>query len=104
MKTKLIILMLLLVSGCAVTPQQRRINTKTVFLGAIKTINILKDAGRFSEKEIEQIKVFANKGNEILKDWEESGSISPDVMEVLETAISELIAYKERGKTNAVER
>ena len=101
MKTKLIILaMCLVVSGCALTPEQQLYNHKLAFLGTVKTVNVLKDAGRFDEKELKEIRAFANAGNEILLQWEEAGGITPEPLDAFETILRELVAYRLRGTTN----
>ena len=103
MKTKLTaaaLALTLLICSCAVTPKQRLYDSKVTFLGALKTINILKDAGRFDEKEIEQIRIFANAGAEIIEQWEKDGDIAPDVMTSFETIIEQLLYYETEGRKN----
>ncbi len=102
MKTKLLILSLFLIGGCETfqTPEQRLYNSKLTFLGTIKTINVLKEAGRFDEKDIEQIRSFANSGHEILKQWEDDGGMTPDLLDAFETILSELAKYKLKGVDN----
>ena len=100
MKTKLIILAIcLLISGCGATPEQRLHSSQLTFLGTIKTINVLKEAGRFNDREMAEIRVFANSGDKILLQWEEAGGPTPDLIEAFETALEELIAYKIKGRT-----
>ena len=99
MRTKLIILMCLLaVSGCGLTPEQRLHNSQLTFLGTVKTVNILKDAGRFNQREIDEIKVFANAGDKILIQWEQAGGPTPDLLEAFETALAELVSYRIKGR------
>jgi hypothetical protein len=102
MKTKLIALALalLIISGCATTPKQRLYDSKVTFLGVLKTINVLKDAGRFDEKEVEQIRVFAKAGAEIISQWERDGDIAPDIMSSFETIIEQLLYYETKGRKN----
>jgi hypothetical protein len=70
-----------------------------VFLGTVKTINILKEAGRFDQEEIDEIKVFANAGNKILIQWEKTGGPTPDLLEAFETILEELTIYRIKGRT-----
>ena len=69
-------------------------------MGTIKTVNVLKDAGRFDEKEISAIRVFAKSGQDILVNWEAEGSVTPDVFSTFETILEELIKYRAKGVAN----
>jgi len=100
LKKILLILMMFSLCGCAVTPEQKLYDTKLTFLGTIKTVNVLKDAGRFDEKEISAIRVFAKSGQDILVNWEAEGSVTPDVFSTFETILEELIKYRAKGVAN----
>lgn len=102
MKQKLTILLvaILLISGCAVTPEQQLYNHKLAFLGTLKTINVLKEANRFDADELKEIRAFANAGNEILLQWEVVGGTTPEPLGAFEVILRELIAYRLRGTTN----
>jgi len=88
-----------LVLGCAATPEQRLLSSQLTFLGTVKTLNVLKEAGRFDEKELAEIKVFANSGDKILLQWEKAGGPIPDLLDAFETILEELVAYKMKGTT-----
>jgi len=94
----LILICLLAVSGCGVTPERQLHNSQLIFLSTVKTINILKEAGRFDQEEIDEIKVFANAGNKILIQWEVAGGPTLDLLEAFETALAELTSYKIKGR------
>ena len=75
-------------------------NHKLAFLGTLKTINVLKEANRFDAEELDEIRAFANAGNEILLQWEAVGGTTPEPLDTFEVILKELIVYRLRGATN----
>jgi hypothetical protein len=91
---------ILLISGCVLTPKQELYNSQLAFLGTVNTLNILKEADRFNEKEVAEITVFINSGFKIIDKWAETG-INPEFADAFRTVLTELTVYKIKGKTNA---
>jgi hypothetical protein len=100
LKKTLLLLMMVSLCGCAVTPEQRLYDAKLTFLGTLKTVNVLKEADRFSDKDLTAIRAFAKAGQDILVKWEAEGSITPDVLGTFETILEELIKYRVKGVAN----
>ena len=100
MKRKLMILCLLAISGCAITPPSPRgelLFARESFNGVVNSLKILKDAGSFSSDDIAKIEVLINTGDKLLDKWHIAileGTKPPAVMDAVTIIIVELLKYK----------
>ena len=107
MKTKLIMLTvcLVLINGCVtqLDPKTELLFAQKTFLGTINSLTILREADKFSDGEVANIKTLINSGDRILDKWTDAvleGKDSPSLADAFNAVLTELINYRERGENN----
>lgn len=109
MKTKIITLALLsslVICSCAVqglTPRTELKYADISYTRIVNSLTILKEAGKFSEDDIDNIIVFTESGYALLKKWTQSvksGTRPPNTIDAFNIVIENLIKYKLEGEGN----
>ena len=90
---------ILLIPSCQTTnPKNDLLFAQNAFLRTVNSLTILRDAGKFDEGEIIEIKALISTGDRLLDIWTdavlEGKEIPPS--DVFETILLQLIAYKEK--------
>ena len=95
---------LLLVAGCVVqSPRVQLKNDTLTFTTLVDTLATLREAGKFSTDEIDQIEVFIVIGNKLLDQRIEAMLAKkppPNVTEKLNVVFIELMKYQLKGEND----
>lgn len=105
MKRKIVMLMcLVLVSGCVtqgLSPRAELKFAQLTFLRTVNSLTILREADKFSDEDVEKIKVVIATGDKLLDNWTNAIIEKKPALNAFDTfslIFEELIEYKVKGE------
>ena len=96
----LLLCAMLLTSGCISTqpnPRADLLASQKIFAATVDSLTAMKQAGKFTLEESEQIGIFVNLGGGLLDQWliaVKSGIDSPDIIKSFQEVLNKLIEFQ----------